>query len=89
MRLRWPSRCTFRTWAGAGRGRSGGNWAPSPQPSPPRAMLAAQGHSQQGCTHVDKLQLPEVLHSVNGAVATRQEGRDIVLQAQGDQPGVH
>lgn len=33
-------------------------------------------------THVDKLQLPEVLHSVDGAVATGQERMDIVLQPQ-------
>lgn len=43
----------------------------------------------RGRTHIDKLQLPEVLHSVDGAVAAGQEGVHVVLQPQGVQPGGH
>lgn len=79
MRLRWPSRWTFRTWVGGER-QSGGGWAPAPP----------AGGPGPGCTaHVDELQLPEVLHGVHGAVATGQERVDVVLQPQGVQPGGH
>lgn len=54
---------------------------PSP-PSPPSPG--------PGCTaHIDELQLPKVLHRVDGAVATGQERVDVVLQPQGVQPGGH
>lgn len=54
-----------------------GDGSAAPQPWPPRG------------THVDELQLPEVLHSVDGAVATGQERVDILLQPQRVQPGGH
>lgn len=58
--------------------------------SPPTPDLTLMGQGlDRGRTHIDKLQFPEVLHSVDGAVATRQEGMDVVLQPQGVQPGGH
>lgn len=56
------------------------------RPRTDRTLEARPGLST-GCTHVDKLQFPEVLHSVNRAVAAGQEGMHVVLQPQGVQPG--
>lgn len=71
MRLRWPSRCTFRTWGGGGAVRDLlGSQPHTGQPGGHSWLRTDRPGLEQNCTHVDKLQLPEVLHSVNGAVAT-------------------
>lgn len=88
MRLRWPSRWTFRTWAGV-RGGVRPHLRPQLSSQPQAAPSGVRPSLSRGCTHVDKLQFPEVFHSVNGTVATRQEGMDIVLQTEGVQPGGH
>lgn len=82
MRLRWPSSWTFRTWVMRSREVTGQvanslgllqppalfRWARLPLMEAQASGGSRPGHI--GATHVDELQLPEVLHGVDGAVAT-------------------
>lgn len=86
--FRWPSRFTFSTC----RDRS---WSPRAQshserlvasPSPGEQGRTLLSWQERADTHVYYLKLPEVFHSVDRAVATREEGLDVILQPQGVEP---